>query len=249
MFYLTFEIQTCALTSVLFVLAQVCMRSSPMYQAGAIGFSITDGVPKVGQLQGSAWSWTDSCRFRIVPGPPPLVRLAPPLPPGGSSEGKRGSGSTGSASSSANVDNASKSTPARETVVEKPDMPPPPSPASSTCSETGSVAGGSQKKHKRPAPRGDSEDKRGDEEEWILKDVIFIEDVKNVPIGRVLKVDGAYAAVRFPSNKDYSGKEAKDLVASANSGNEDPASLLQDCRLLRKDELQVNILYKSNILF
>jgi E3 ubiquitin-protein ligase EDD1 len=119
-------------------------------------------------------------------------------------------------------------------------MPPPPSPASSTCSETGSVAGGSQKKHKRPAPRGDSEDKRGDEEEWVLKDVIFIEDVKNVPIGRVLKVDGAYAAVRFPSNKDYSGKEAKDLVVPANSGSEDPASLLQDCRLLRKDELQVS---------
>ena len=61
-----------------------------------------------------------------------------------------------------------------------------------------------------------------------------------MPIGRVLKVDGAYAAVRFPSNKDYSGKEAKDLVVSANSGSEDPASLLQDCRLLRKDELQVS---------
>ena len=200
------------------------MRSSPMYQAGAIGFSIIDGMPKVGQLQGSAWSWTDTCRFRIVPGPPPLVRLAPPLPPGGSD--KRSS-STSSA-------DASK-TSSRETVVEKPDMPPPPSPASSTCSETGSIAGGSQKKHKRPAPRNE-EDKRTDEEEWVLKDVIFIEDVKNVPIGRVLKVDGAYAAVRFPSNKDYSGKEAKDLVSN---GSEDPASLLQDCRLLRKDELQV----------
>lgn len=218
--------------------AQVCMRSSPMYQAGAIGFSIIDGVPKVGQLQGSAWSWTDTCRFRIVPGPPPLVRLAPPLPPGGSSDSKRGNASGGSNNSS-NAETTSKTSSSREAVVEKPDMPPPPSPASSTCSETGSVAGGSQKKHKRPAPRGDSEDKRGDEEEWVLKDVIFIEDVKNVPIGRVLKVDGAYAAVRFPSNKDYNGKEAKDLVVSANSGNEDPASLLQDCRLLRKDELQV----------
>ncbi len=209
-----------------------------MYQAGAIVFSIFDGVPKVGQLQGSAWSWTDTCRFRIVPGPPPLVRLAPPLPPGGSSDSKRGNAAGGSSSSS--VDNTAKTASTREAVVEKPDMPPPPSPASSTCSETGSVAGSSQKKHKRPAPRGDSEDKRGDEEEWVLKDVIFIEDVKNVPIGRVLKVDGAYAAVRFPSNKDYSGKEAKDLVTSANSGTEDPASLLQDCRLLRKDELQVS---------
>jgi E3 ubiquitin-protein ligase EDD1 len=209
-----------------------------MYQAGAIGFSIIDGVPKVGQLQGSAWSWTDTCRFRIVPGPPPLVRLAPPLPPGGSSDSKRGNAASGSSSSS-NAE-TSKTSSTREAVVEKPDMPPPPSPASSTCSETGSVAGGSQKKHKRPAPRGESEDKRGDEEEWVLKDVIFIEDVKNVPIGRVLKVDGAYAAVRFPSNKDYSGKEAKDLVVPANSGSEDPASLLQDCRLLRKDELQVS---------
>ena len=202
------------------------MRSSPMYQAGAIGFSIIDGMPKVGQLQGSAWSWTDTCRFRIVPGPPPLVRLAPPLPPGGSD--KRSSGAS-------NLADACKSS-SRESVVEKPDMPPPPSPASSTCSDTGSIAGGSQKKHKRPAPRNE-EDKRTDEEEWVLKDVIFIEDVKNVPIGRVLKVDGAYAAVRFPSNKDYSGKEAKDLVSS--NGSEDPASLLQDCRLLRKDELQV----------
>lgn len=211
------------------------MRSSPMYQAGAIGFAIVDGIPKVGQLQGSAWSWIDTCRFRIVPGPPPLVRLAPPLPPGGTGESKRSS-SSGATGSSSGENNAKASSSREASNVEKPDMPPPPSPASSTCSETGSVAGGSQKKHKRPAPRGDNEDKRGDEEEWTLKDVIFIEDVKNVPIGRVLKVDGAYAAVRFPCNKDYNGKEAKDLVAG---NNEDPASLLQDCRLLRKDELQV----------
>ena len=227
-----------------------------MYQAGVIGFSIIDRVPKVGQLQGSAWSWTDTCRFRFVPGPPPLVRLAPPLPPRGS-DSKRSSGiranntnagagaNSSSGSSSAAADSASKSAAnAREAVVEKPDMPPPPSPASSTCSETGSVAGGSSKKHKRPAPRSD-EDKRGDEEEWVLKDAIFIEDVKNVPVGRVLKVDGAYAAVRFPANKDYCGKEAKDLVNSASSSNEDPASLLQDCRLLRKDELQVLDIFNS----
>jgi len=27
-----------------------------------------------------------------------------------------------------------------------------------------------------------------DEEEWLMKDVVFIEDVKTVPIGKVLKV-------------------------------------------------------------
>jgi len=209
------------------------------------------GLPKVEQLQGSAWSWTDTCRFRFVPGPPPLVRLAPPLPPRGS-DSKRSSGTSGnntnagagasstSGSSNAAGDSASKSAAnAQEiVVVEKPDMTPSASPDSCTRSETSSVSGGSSKKHERPAPRSD-EDKRGDEGEWVLKGVIFIEDVKNVSVGRVLKVDGSYAAVCFPANKDYCGKEAKDSVNSASSGNEDAASLHIDCLLLRKYELQV----------
>lgn len=71
-------------------------------------------------------------------------------------------------------------------------------------------------------------DQRKDEEEWLLRDVIFVEDVRSVPIGRVLKVDGAYAAVRFPTNhsKERDSKDADDL--------------LQDCRLMRKDDLQVS---------
>ncbi len=107
-------------------------------------------------------------------------------------------------------------------VVEKPDMTPPPSPAGCTCSETGTVAGGSSNKH---TPRS-NEDKQGDEKELVL------EDVKNVPVGRVNKVDGTYAALSFPGNKDYCGKEAS-------SGNGDAASFLQDCLLLQKDKLQV----------
>lgn len=35
-------------------------------------------------------------------------------------------------------------------------------------------------------PTGEVEKK--DEEEWPLKDVVFIEDVKTVPVGKVLKV-------------------------------------------------------------
>lgn len=50
--------------------------------------------------------------------------------------------------------------------------------------------------------------------------------------GRVLKVDGAHVAVRFPCTKD--SKEIKDLTA------DDTVNLLQDCRLMRKDELQVS---------
>ena len=76
-----------------------------------------------------------------------------------------------------------------------------------------------------------------DEEEWALKDVVFVEDVKNVPVGRVLKVDGAYAAVRFHA-KDGS-VSSNPVTASSSSTSEDPLLLLQDCRLLRKDDLQV----------
>lgn len=74
-------------------------------------------------------------------------------------------------------------------------------------------------------------EQRKDEEEWLLRDVIFVEDVRSVPVGRVLKVDGAFAAVRFPNNhtKDRDLKESEDIW--------------QDCRIMRKDDLQVRFLY------
>jgi E3 ubiquitin-protein ligase EDD1 len=37
-------------------------------------------------------------------------------------------------------------------------------------------------RQKRPAPKGDDTEKK-DEEEWQLKDVVFVEDVKSVPVG------------------------------------------------------------------
>lgn len=46
---------------------------------------------------------------------------------------------------------------------------------------------------------------RFDEEEWLLRDVIFVEDTRPVPIGEVLAVDGnqvfillIYISVRLP---------------------------------------------------
>lgn len=68
---------------------------------------------------------------------------------------------------------------------------------------------------------------RKDEEEWMLRDVIFLEDTRTVPVGRVLKVDGAYAAVRFTraGSKDRESKDMDDVF--------------QDLRLMRKDDLQV----------
>lgn len=55
-------------------------------------------------------------------------------------------------------------------------------------------------------------------------------------------MDGAFAAVRFP-NKD--GFKEKDPVAGT-TNNEDIITLLQDCRLMRRDDLQVR---KSDGIF
>lgn len=46
---------------------QVCMKNSPMYQAGAIGFTVAaGGVPRVGQLLNAAWTLNDTCTFKIL---------------------------------------------------------------------------------------------------------------------------------------------------------------------------------------
>ncbi|KAJ8353856.1 hypothetical protein SKAU_G00214230 [Synaphobranchus kaupii] len=115
----------------------------------------------------------------------------------------------------------------------KTEMGPPPSPAS-TCSDTSSIASSASLPYKRrrstPAPK---EEEKVNEEQWPLREVVFVEDIKNVPVGKVLKVDGAYVAVKFP------GTSSSVSSQSAAPSDSDPTSLLQDCRLLRIDELQV----------
>jgi E3 ubiquitin-protein ligase EDD1 len=69
-----------------------------------------------------------------------------------------------------------------------------------------------------------------DEEEWQLKDVIFVDDNKVTPVGRVIKVDGSYVAVKM-LNKG----EPEHLASS----KEDLLTLFQECRLFRKDEVQL----------
>lgn len=59
---------------------------------------------------------------------------------------------------------------------------------------------------------------------------------------QVLKVDGAYVAVKFPGTS--SSMNNQNTTAPPDS---DPSSLLQDCRLLRIDELQV-ILWSLQLL-
>lgn len=201
--------------------AQVCLKNSPMYQPGAIGFCISNGVPKVGQLLNAAWDLMNICRFKILP---------MPLSTSGSSTSSSNSdfkeslsklsSSVGGSISSNNQGSTTANVGNKETA-DRLDMPPPPSPASSTCSDTSVSV-----KRKRVAMKEDSDNKK-DEEIWNLKDVVFVEDVRSVPVGRVLKVDGQYAAVRFPSTNP------KDKF------DESSSDAWQDCRLLRKDDLQI----------
>ncbi|TGZ52597.1 Uncharacterized protein DBV15_10853 [Temnothorax longispinosus] len=143
----------------------VCMKNSPVYQPGAIGFTIANGVPKVGQLLSAAWNVDATCRFKILPAGMHVSNA---------STDKRESNGNGSAG----VVNK----PNHKETADRLDMPPPPSPASSTCSDTGSITT-SHKRQKRMAPRSEGESERKDEEDWQLKDVVFVEDVKTVPIG------------------------------------------------------------------
>ncbi|XP_006566770.1 E3 ubiquitin-protein ligase UBR5 isoform X2 [Apis mellifera] len=202
--------------------AHVCMKNSPIYHPGAIGFTIANGIPKVGQLLGAAWNLDSTYRFKILPAGTHLSSV--------NTEKRETNGNNG---------NINKTN--HKETADRLDMPPPPSPASSTCSDTGSITT-SHKRQKRVAPRNEGESERKDEEEWQLKDVVFVEDVKTVPIGKVIKVDGCYVAVKFFSKdskekeikeKDFSTSDFKDLTT------EELIKLLADCRLLRKDEIQV----------
>lgn len=212
---------------------QVCMKNCPMYQPGAIGFTVINGVPKVGQLLNAAWDLSTNCRFKIITMPSPnnnsnagdlrsgITHLSDVKDIGKVNAANNKTASTGSNSGTTTKDTSKE-------TADRLDMPPPPSPASSTCSDTGSA---SNKRQKRLAPKEELEVKK-DEETWQLKDVIFVEDVRSVPVGRVLKVDGAYAAVRFPTAKEKNEKLAGTTAT-------DESDVLADCRLMKKDDLQV----------
>ncbi|XP_039593138.1 E3 ubiquitin-protein ligase UBR5 isoform X3 [Polypterus senegalus] len=186
---------------------QICLRNNPLYHAGAVAFSINAGIPKVGVLMESVWNMNDSCRFQLR-SPESLKNLE---------------------KTNKTIETKAENKP--ESV--KTEMGPPPSPAS-TCSDTSSIASSASLPYKRrrstPAPK---EEEKVNEEQWPLREVVFVEDVKNVPVGKVLKVDGAYVAVKFPGTSSTVSNQS--TVAS----DSDPSSLLQDCRLLRIDELQV----------
>ncbi|XP_025408185.1 E3 ubiquitin-protein ligase UBR5 isoform X3 [Sipha flava] len=209
------------LNSDIIVGSQVCMKNSPLYQPGAIGITLYGGEPKIGQLLNSAWSYADICRFQILT-PPQIFQ-----------------------SQNFNSSSSKSSTPIEKSkeTADRIDMPPPPSPASSTCSDTGSTVQ-SSKRTKKVTMKG-LEDDKNIEEDWPLKDVVFVEDQKSLPIGRVVHVDGSYAAVKFPCvSKDVSGIFPKDKDPTAPVNEDVVTNIIKmldqhEVRLMKKDDLQV----------
>ncbi|KAF2343779.1 hypothetical protein FHG87_025465 [Trinorchestia longiramus] len=85
---------------------------------------------------------------------------------------------------------------------------------------------------KRSAPRGDSADRQmgEEEEEWLLKEVVFLEDTRPQPLGEVLAVDGDQVVI-LPYNKD--GAPSKSTSSSGSSAV--PSNL----RVIHRDQLSV----------
>jgi E3 ubiquitin-protein ligase EDD1 len=184
----------------------VCLISNPYYNQGAWAFYIRNGQPKLGQLMEQAWILSNTARFRIKT----LEFLSNKI---------------------------------KEDDKSSLEMPPPPSPASSTCSVDSNPSFSStlkRKKHHKNStnisnpflPTINDNDlnelqhsKIKDEEYWPLDEVIFIEDCKIAPIGKVMKIDGSLVLVKFPSKNNE-------------ETNNDPNNL-DNCRILRKDDLQV----------
>ncbi len=204
--------------------SSVCLISNPYYNQGALAFYIRDGQPKLGQLMEQAWMLSNTARFRIKI--PELI--------------------------------INKN---REEDKSSLEMPPPPSPASSTCSVDSNTSFAStlkRKKHNNTTTNtsgnganpflmtindSDSNEQQQhskikDEEYWPLDEVIFIEDCKVAPMGKVVKIDGSLVLVKFPS-KTNNNNEINETNIDMNN--------LENCRILRKDDLQVGFFFIESI--
>ncbi|KAH9388256.1 E3 ubiquitin-protein ligase ubr5 [Tyrophagus putrescentiae] len=222
----------------------VCMRNSPLYQAGSIAFTTVGGLPKVGQLVNSAWKITDSCSFRVL-SPAEIAARAP-----NASIGKA-STTTSAAASTSSIGKTGASSEDLSVNSKTVEMPPPPSPASSTSSEPGGYSSGAgplPKRAKRSsnnsggsgsggataAPENSSSSssrsssgeganqQQGAQaidrvEMWSLKDIVFMEDVRNLPVGRVIKVDGNYVAVKFTGGQGTTSSSSSSSSASTSA--------------------------------
>uniref|UniRef100_A0A6G1SD51 E3 ubiquitin-protein ligase UBR5 n=1 Tax=Aceria tosichella TaxID=561515 RepID=A0A6G1SD51_9ACAR len=220
----------------------VCLKNGPSFGDGAIGFTTKDGVPRVGRLTMSAWNITDTCTFKMIQSNDRRVNQTYQLSDTKNSSqrikkmlGNQPIDFSGNVSDpdlqAPSSPVTSKSISATTTTAplsapERIEMPPPPSPASSTCSEPG-CSPSHKRKHKHLISLKE-DDRLKDEEQWNLKDVIFLEEVKKPPAAKVIKLDGNTALVRFNQRDPFGNQSDSDVNA-----------YLQDCRMIRKDELQL----------
>ena len=81
------------------------------------------------------------------------------------------------------------------------------------------------------------------EELWSLHDVIFTDRVQSIRIGKVIKIDGLFAAVQFPVSNDNDDDVMDD------GGGDERDGILERCRLLRKDDLVVSRLVTMTTVY
>lgn len=208
----------------------VCLKNGPSFGDGAVGFTTKDGIPRVGRLTMSAWNITDTCTFKIIQPSDRKTQLSqqnPQISETKSSNSRVRKMLGQPLDFSGNISDDAPTSPgiSKNSSSERLEMPPPPSPASSTCSEPG-CSPSHKRKHKHLLMKDD--DRSRDEEQWNLKDVIFLEEVKKPPAAKVIKLDGNTALVRFNQRDPFGHQSDSDVNA-----------YLQDCRMIRKDELQL----------
>lgn len=208
----------------------VCLKNGPSFGDGAVGFTTKDGIPRVGRLTMSAWNITDTCTFKIIQPSDRKAHLAMQnaqiISEPKSTRARKMLGQPLDFSGNT-TDDQDPTSPgiSKNSSSERLEMPPPPSPASSTCSEPG-CSPSHKRKHKHLHIK--DEDRIRDEEQWNLKDVIFLEEVKKPPAAKVIKLDGNTALVRFNQRDPFGHQTDSDVNA-----------YLQDCRMIRKEDLQL----------
>lgn len=123
----------------------VCMRNAPMFHAGAVGFTLISGIPKVGVLLEDSWKLTDVCRFRVKS--PSLKSFSTEkllVPVNGKNINSASTEAVHALTCPHAQEIAAAFAAAAASQVEHEstqldtgavEMPPPPSPASSTCSD------------------------------------------------------------------------------------------------------------------
>nr|XP_039264604.1 E3 ubiquitin-protein ligase UBR5-like isoform X3 [Styela clava] len=232
--------------------SMVCLHSCPMFQAGATAIHVRGGKPKVGCLQQSAWNLTDKCTFKILT-KRKHKKSKTKEKERKKTDKKKGDGKgilehdlTPKSEEMEAVKNETpviQSNSERETVLKstsstpiipstsvddnQSSQPSKPQKRKLSSSKSNENLSGESKSKTDKDETGEKEQEEAEiEEQWDLQDVIFVEDVQTIPVGKVLKVDGDMIAVWFSKSGKFKEKTGK-------------SSIMKNLRLLRKEDVYV----------